>query len=573
MTEKKRKCKTIIKDNIAFCIMGVIFVFLTFVTRTLTVFQNLTWSFGFFLKVVPVSLIAGIILGFGINFAIKLLLDKGLFKAGAAESDSAKASKCLGIFFVSLAVLFLAYIPYFLAYYPGILAYDSYIQIGQIFTEEYNEHHPLFHTLMIKAALLVGQGLFNSLNAGIALCVLAQMLLLSAVFSYGIFCVYKRGFRILSVVILIILAVFPFNGFMAVSVTKDIPFSIFFLLSVIALSELIFSTKKNCILNSVLLFVSLILCVLFRNNGIYAFGFAFAVCLIIFIIKIIKEEKDKKKTYIKKYGFVAVGILASFMISILGLFVISKSLNAVQGDKREMLSVPIQQLARTYVYHAGAGVKAEDDNTMDEASKALINEFIINDGAKLYRQDISDPVKRNTNTWVVVNKTSEFAKTYLKLFIKYPGDYINAFIAQNAGFIDIGDESHAYVNDPDEVKGHGYVQTKWENSLYERGFFEAPKLKKLRSLLDEFADNNAYLKIPVLKYIFIPGIYLWIYIVALIVSFRRKNFGAVAIIALTAGYYATMFFGPTVQLRYIFPVMITVPFLILIITGKSKENE
>jgi hypothetical protein len=173
----------------------------------------------------------------------------------------------------------------------------------------------------------------------------------------------------------------------------------------------------------------------------------------------------------------------------------------------------------------------------------------------------------------VVNKTSEFAKTYLKLFIKYPGDYINAFIAQNAGFIDIGDESHAYVNDPDEVKGHGYVQTKWENSLYERGFFEAPKLQKLRSLLDEFADNNAYLKIPVLKYIFIPGIYLWIYIVALIVSFRRKNFGAVAIIALTAGYYATMFFGPTVQLRYIFPVMITVPFLILIFTEKSKENE
>ncbi|MBO6089765.1 MAG: hypothetical protein J6P37_05610 [Lachnospiraceae bacterium] len=565
---KKEQVKNIIKDNIAFCIMGVILIFLTLVTRSLTVFGNLSWSLSFFLKAVPVSLLAGILLGFVINYAVKILFEKGL--SARAETDSAK--KCLWIFFVSLAVLFLAYIPYFLAYCPGILAYDSYSQIRQIFNGEFNEHHPLFHTLTIKAAISLGQGIFGSLNAGIVIYVLVQMLLLCSVFSYGIFCVYKRGFRILSIVILIILAVFPFNGFMAVSVTKDIPFSIFFLLSVIALSELIFSTEKLNILNAVLLFVSLIMCILFRNNGIYAFGFAFAVCLIILIVKIIKEEKDKKKTYIKKYGFVVIGILASFMISILGLFVISKSLDAVQGDKREMLSVPIQQLARTYVYHAGAGVMAEDDNTMDEASKALINEFILNDGAKLYRQDISDPVKRNTNTWVVVNKTSEFAKTYFKLFIKYPGDYINAFIAQNAGFIDIGDESHAYVNDPDEVKGHGYVQTKWEKSLYERGFSEVSKLPKLRSLLDEFADTNAYLKIPVLKYIFMPGIYLWIFIVALIVSFRRKNFKAVAIISLTVGYYATMFFGPTVQLRYIYPVMITVPFLILICIGKTKEN-
>ena len=88
-----------------------------------------------------------------------------------------------------------------------------------------------------------------------------------------------------------------------------------------------------------------------------------------------------------------------------------------------------------------------------------------------------------------------------------------------------------------------------------------------------FDVSDIFFLLFVLKYIFIPGIYLWIYIVALIVSFRRKNFGAVAIIALTAGYYATMFFGPKVQLRYIFPVMSTVPFLILITTGKSKENE
>ncbi|MBO4783320.1 MAG: hypothetical protein J5521_01040 [Lachnospiraceae bacterium] len=568
---KKAEVKKIILDNIAFCVMGVVFIFLTLVTRTLTVTGNLFWSFGFLLKAVPVSLITGILLGFAVNYIVKII-SAGI---GQRELPAAKdKQKCLWVFFVALGVLFLAYIPYFLAYYPGILAYDSYIQIGQIFTGEYNEHHPLFHTLTIRAAVFAGQNIFNSLNAGIAAYVLTQMLLLSAVFSYGIFCLYKRGFHIFSFVTLGILAVFPFNGFMAVSVTKDIPFAVFFLLAVIALTELLlFTDKKTYILNAVLLFISLIMCVLFRNNGKYSLGIAFAVCLIILIVKAFKKSSKEKKKEIKRCGLILLGAFVSLVISLLALLVISKSLNAVQGDRREMLSVPIQQLARTYVYHAGAGVLPEDDNTMDEESKALINEFILNDGAKLYRQDISDPVKRNTNTWVVVNKTSEFVKVYCKLFFKYPEDYINAFIAQNAGFVDIGDTSHAYINDPDEVKGHGYVQTKWEDSLYVKGFYQDSKWPALRALMDEFADNNGYLKIPLLKYIFMPGIYFWFFVLALIYAIKKKNIGLIAIVSLIAGYYATMFFGPTVQLRYVYPVMIVVPFLIPVFFREVKRTD
>ena len=569
---RKDEIKRIVNDNVAFCITGVIFIFLTLVTRTLTVFGNLVWSGSFLLKTVPVSIVMGILLGFVINYVLKIV-QKSLKHPKAEETTK----KYGWIFLISLLVLIISYIPYLLAYYPGILAYDSYIQIGQIFTGEYNEHHPLFHTLMIKGALSMGQNMFGSLNIGIAIYVLDQILLLSAVFSYGIYCLYKRGYKIAAIISLIILAVFPFNGYMAVSVTKDVPFAAFFLLSIIALFETLIPTdKKSYNFNAILLFISVIMCVLFRNNGKYAFGFAAVCFLIILFAKVIKkketEKKDEKKKEVKKYAFLLAGILASLVASTIALTIISKSLHAVQGDRREMLSIPIQQLARTYIYHAGAGVTDEDDNTMDEASKALINEFLLYDSAKLYRQDISDPVKRNTNTWVVVNKTSEFAKVYLGLFTKYPGDYFNAFFAENAGFIDIGDKSHAYVNDPDLVKGHGYVQTKWEDSLYERGFSQNPKWEKLRTLLDNFADNNGYLKIPVLKYIFMPGIYLWINILALIYSFKRKNYAVVAIISLIAGYYATMFFGPTVQLRYVYPVMITVPFLLPMIFKETQTD-
>ena len=86
------------------------------------------------------------------------------------------------------------------------------------------------------------------------------------------------------------------------------------------------------------------------------------------------------------------------MIGILSLKFLFIATNAEQEDKREMLSMPIQQLARTMIYHGGAGVLADDDNTMGESEKALINDFILSEAYKNYDAHISDPVKRHTNT-------------------------------------------------------------------------------------------------------------------------------------------------------------------------------
>ena len=96
---------------------------------------------------------------------------------------------------------------------------------------------------------------------------------------------------------------------------------------------------------------------------------------------------------------------------------------------------------------------------------------------------------------------------YLGLFVKYPGDYINAFLALNAGFIDIGDESHAHIySGPPELTGLGYVQTRWSVTLFADGFYDDTKIPWLYDILNDFANTNAYLKIPLLKYIFIMSI-------------------------------------------------------------------
>ena len=559
---KKDAFKKIRKDSTAISIACVICIFLSILTRTLCIRGNTEYSFLFVFVSVVASVISGRILGIAAEFLYETTY-KNLKNRGIKEEKS------WFVFPAAFAVFLLSYLPCFLAFYPGIAAYDSYIQIHQIFENSFNDHHPLFHTLMIKAALLVGEKMFQSLNAGIALYVIVQCILLAAVFAYGIYLLHKKGMKTYSFAAMIFIAIYPFNAFMAISVTKDIPFSAFFLLNVLLLIRII--TKGNLkkkIPAAVLLFVSTIMCVLFRNNGKFAIIpllFALLVSVIAITVFVGNRKEEKKDLVEIKKNMTAVICIVSIGVfaGLISLSIASKALSAQQGDKREMLSVPIQQIARTYVYHK---------DELDEESKALINEFILYDGADDYNPSISDPVKSKTNTWVAVNKKKEFVKTYLKLFKIFPGDYINAFLALNAGFIDVGDESHAHINESKGQKGLGYVQTKWSETLYERGFFEDSKLPALKRTYGTFANDNAYLKIPVIKYLFMPGIFLWICVALTIYSIKRKNICAVAPLSLIAGYYATMFFGPCVQLRYVYPVMICVPFLLPMIF-KEIQND
>ena len=288
MDDKKQANRII--DSVPICITSVIFVLLTASVKTLAVNGNIVWNFGFVIKLIILSLIFGIIIGFGLNEIVGFFL-----KHVTIPEEKLKVKNALPVFFIAFAVLILATLPYFLAYYPGILAYDSYIQIDQIFTGAYNEHHPLIHTLLIKFCMLAGEKLFGSLNAGVAVTVLVQWILLDFAFSYGIYLLFRRGKKALSIITLIILALFPFNAFMAISITKDIPFSAYFLMLILSSSELLRSEKigKEKFFDILILIISGLGMNVYRNNGKYALIFAIAVCVVLTIIRLTLKKKDE----------------------------------------------------------------------------------------------------------------------------------------------------------------------------------------------------------------------------------------------------------------------------------------
>lgn len=529
---------------------------------------NIHWTVsgtGFLLLI---SLLVSVILSLGL-LALEEWISCRKAK-GERKSSDASIGKLPGLriyYVLALITMLLCWLPGYLAYYPGICAYDMPIQVGQIVSGNYGTHHPLAHTLLIGGFMNLGS-MLGDVNTGIALYTAFQMICLAITFAAGITWLRTLGVKKFWVrLVWIYCCLFPFHWYMSITVTKDVFFTIFFLLQMICFCQLLHLKERSlrfCRWDIGYL-LSTIGMILFRNNGMYAL----LVVICFLIVGCLRRHPDRKLVLRLLMTAIAGLVAGSLILSLL-----TKVTGAQQGDKREMLSLPIQQLARTMIYHGDVDVLPEDDATMDERDRQLINDFILDEGYREYRPDIADPVKRHTYTYVARYRAKEFLQTYLHLLAEYPGDYVNAALAVNLGYYYIGDISHAHINENGLERGLGYIQTRWVvEELRDYGIYKDFKWDSLHRVMEDYADQNGYLHTPVLRFIMIPGIYLWIYLFPAVFLWIRRRYLLLLPVTSVAGYYLTLVLGPTVQLRYLYPVMVAVPFLLLfIITEYRREN-
>ena len=347
---------------------------------------------------------------------------------------------------------------------------------------------------------------------------------------------------------------------MAISVTKDIPFSICFLLFTASLIRIIL-VKKPCNRLYTLCLCSLFATILFRNNGIYA-----ALC---FTASLALATFFNRKNKNKKYSILALGTILILLAGFFFNSLLATILQATPADKREMLSVPIQQIARVMAYHS-----SDDDFEITEAQQNLIDDFLLEQSYFLYDPAISDPVKRHTNTSVLLRLPKDFINTYLHLFCRYPGEYVNAVLCTNAGFLSPADLSHASINQTVNQQGLGYIQTRWEKqTLSLAGIEQSSKWPSLFAVLEEWCSENKYLQIPIIGFLLRPGLVIWLLLLISIVLIEQKNYCLLLPLTEILGYYLTMLLGPTVQLRYIYPMMLVLPIYLSLLLLPQNQRE
>ncbi len=465
-------------------------------------------------------------------------------KENALSRSALKLMDSRGGFFLSWLVIFLCWLPYELAYYPGVCAYDAYIQIGQCISGQWNEHHPFLHTMLLNLFWQLGGHLKGGVTTGIGLFVLFQMLLLSLAFAGSVRILRRHGLKQhAALALLLIAALWPYNAFIAISVTKACLFSAA-LIPAGTLLLLLLRDGENSYAwtgEDWLLFCLLFPVIFFRNNARYAVAAALFACLIALLF-----SKTRKRLYAR----LAMNLGGALVIGLTVLAIVFQVAHITQGDRREMLSIPIQQFARTAKYH-------EAELTDEELTD--LSEMILNEAWRDYNPTLADPVKRHFNTYFVVHQPSRTAKLYLGLLAKYPEEFVGAVLAVDAGYLYVPDRTCLEIYDDSGESGLGFVQTRWAQEMYEYGVEKRSVLPGLRDLLERLTDENTLQRIPVLGPVFLPGYVLWAYLFLIAYLIRKRSVKTLPALILPLAYLGTLILGPTVQMRYLYPVWMLLP--------------
>lgn len=430
-------------------------------------------------------------------------------------------------FIINVIFIFLAWLPYFLRYYPGLLTADSCAQVEQaIGLAQLSNHHPVIHTGIISLFVNTGKIIFNDINIGVALFTIFQMITMAILFSCVLQYMKKKNMStFIRILTLLYYMFYPINALFSVTMWKDILFAGVVPIYIISLIDLVFDTE-NFLSNkkSILKYIIFSAFVMFlRNNGLY-------IVLLTIPITIISLIK-----YWKKILPISCMLIFSYFViktCIFNIFEIK------EGSVREILSIPLQQIARVEKYH-----KQElDNNTIDE-----INLFFkCDDIGNKYNPIISDPVKTELDDEYFSNNKIKFIKLWLKLLKPYFKDYVESFLSNSYGYY-YPEAKHWVAN-----------RTMEPNNM---GIRQEPLIKgEIVTKIDSLIEKR---DIPIISMFFSIGTAFWTIIISLGYEILNKRYKSIILYSVIFILWLTLIASPVFcEYRYAYSLFTTLPLFI-----------
>ena len=400
-------------------------------------------------------------------------------------------------------IILITYIIGFIIFIPGNTTADYHDEIHQYnhlysFSTKYinpinehqyiNGHHSAFHTYITGSINRIGIKILNQ-NLGLFLNALLQIILFALVLSYT-FKIYKELkvnyiLRIIILLLYLILPLFVINSF---TVYKDAPLIILLVLYSCILIEICY-LKKRDIKTIIKLILTSLLIIMIAKKGLYLVILSYISLILLFI---------------KNNKIITITLILLLLFGISYEKILMVTFDITPGSSREILTIPIQQIARTIKNH---------DNELSKHNKKIINNIIDYDNTlKSYNPKSSDSVK---NAYFNKNYTKkemkDFLILYLKLFFKYPKTYISAFLNTTSGYTDINHTTTmAYwnINDRYITKDlTDYTKPRFINKIDQN-------IEKTYKVLS---------RTPLISLLFSMGFYFWSAIIMVIFSINKKE--------------------------------------------------
>lgn len=314
----------------------------------------------------------------------------------------------------SFLLCLLCWLPYYLYQYPGIMTPDSINQFEQVLgVIPYNNHHPFAHTMVFALLYKAAFALTGDMVVSVGFYTFAQMCLLSAGMAFFISTLRQQ--RIRPFVLLLLTAFYamiPYHAVFSVTIWKDIPFAAAVLFFNCLLLRLILRGSLLLHERILLLFSGMMIC-LFRSNGWYAFLVVVPFLLFFF-------RKQKRQVY--------PCLLVTLLLCVLIKYPVMNHFQVTQPDLIESLCIPTQQIAAVLC----------NDRELTAEERGLIESVVdLTYIKELYNPTFADNMKelvRAGDQEYLASHKKEFFKLWVSLGLRYPGDYLDAYIQQTYGY-------------------------------------------------------------------------------------------------------------------------------------------
>ena len=374
------------------------------------------------------------------------------------------------IYVLFTAVCLLGYLPYYLMYFPTWLNNDAVWQIEQALGwAERSNHHPYFHTVILKCLFMIGYRLSGTYTGGAAFYTFFQILIMAMVFGFFLYQLYIRGIRILWLVLAAAFyAVLPINALLTICMGKDE----FFVASLIlfawmtaefdldaeqdaghdAETEQNRESKEARYMHSVLqwiaYFITGLLVCLLRSNGIFIFaGTAFFLILSKVIkrkalIGHISEANDSVKTVLTDIVPIRtfLCVLAVLVCYLIYHGPILNALHVEPPDTIEGLTMPTQHILCAYL--KGGELTEEEVEMIDRVVP-------VDEVGDYYNPRLFDLVKNfirtSGNQQVIADNKWDYFKLWLRVGLRNPMQYLVAEVRQTAGFWAYDTPDYEYI--------------------------------------------------------------------------------------------------------------------------------
>lgn len=465
-----------------------------------------------------------------------------------SEPKSFKSSTPFNFFYI-WAIIFLFWMPVFFALYPGAFVYDATEEYVEVISRQFTMHHPLLHVLALGGIVHLFEYIGAGANLGIAVYVLLQMLVMSAALSFVVRSLQMWGVtKRYAFITVLFFSIFPLFPLYAVCTAKDGLFTVFLLVAIVSMGNIIRSTDAEkapapttSMSDMVIFLVSSTLMMMLRNNGLYAY----AATALISAMTLIISRRQKPVAFSGTTARLLILMVLSIVLSLGGTRILKLATDATDGEHQEMLTVPIQQLARTYTYSPEAFTPDEE---------ALLKAFIPEDYLTTYSPRISDVLKSGFDNQYYESHRALFYRLWLTIGARRPLTYLNAHLGTAYGYIYPDALNNVY-------KGNTMNTFTYTDSSY-FGFETEPPgirdsmLPALELLIEKFSLTLFQQKCPVLSMLFAPGFVCWVFLFILVGYVDRKNLPMMLLVLMT---FATVLLGPTTLVRYVLILWFIIP--------------